>query len=266
MSDSVNPFKLSLSRSLRGQEQPTLLVVSGGRYGVGATTVSIGLARAMAQDAQRVVLIDADRQQADLAAACGVDQQAGIDEVLSGRKSIHEALHRGPDGLQILPGAVSPAGLTLSDRAIERLLRQMRTLARHSDAIVVDAGHQATELAARLWHEADQLALVASPAAAAVMDTYALIKRLWRTQAIARPPAVVVSRAAGEDEAADVHRRIDRSCRRFLGVSVAYCGFMPLIAHASVGTAGDALANGFTALARQLVRLPRLPMVPPLAA
>jgi MinD-like ATPase involved in chromosome partitioning or flagellar assembly len=195
-----------------------------------------------------------------------LDQQAGIDEVLSGRKSIHEALQRGPFGLQVLPGAASPDGLVLSDRAIERLLRQMRTLARHTDAIVIDAGHQGTQLAARLWQQADQLALVASPAAAAVMDTYALIKRLWRTQTIERPPAIVVSHAAGGEQAADVYRRIDQSCRRFLGISVAYGGLVPLATPASSGVSGEALANGFSALARQLAALPRMPKVTPLAA
>jgi flagellar biosynthesis protein FlhG len=267
MSDPVSLTKPNYTRpALRGPEQPAVLVVSGGRFGVGATSAAIGIAQALAHDAQRIVLIDADRQTANLAARCGVAKQAGIDEVLSGRKSIHEAMQRGPAGLQLLPGARSPEGLTLSDRAIDRLLRQMRTLAPHTDAIVVDAGSQATELASRFWQSADRLVIVTSPDAASVMDSYALIKRLFRSASSNNSLSIVVSQAGSRDQAADVFRRIDQSCQRFLGISVAFSGLIPLVPGINSGHNESELSAAYSALARQLVSSPRTAVVPPLAA
>src|SRR2546430_2629733 len=75
---------------------PRTIVVSGGRPGVGATTLTIQLAASLAGDAQRVVLIDADLYRADIAARCGLARGLDIGDVLSGRQSIHEALRLGP--------------------------------------------------------------------------------------------------------------------------------------------------------------------------
>src|SRR6187455_618232 len=82
-----------------------ILVVSGGRAGVGTTTIAMNLAAILASDALRVVLIDADLYRADVAAQCGVETQPNIGDMFSGRRTIHEALQRGPAGMQILAGS-----------------------------------------------------------------------------------------------------------------------------------------------------------------
>ena len=208
---------------------PKSLVVSGGKPGVGATTLAVNLARTLAGDALRIVLIDADLAQADVADRCSAAGGFGIGDVLAGRKNIHEALVRGPAGMQILPGtATAEARDTLARRPVERLVKQVGSLAPHSDWLVIDAGHEPTELTARLWNAAEHVLLVTSPDAAAVMDTYALVKTLLSRQPLQRPLALVVNLAANELEAADVWRRIDQSCRRFLGLTVKLAGWMPV--------------------------------------
>ena len=269
MPDPVNAAKSIRPLPKLAAAQPSfkLLVVSGGRAGVGATTIALGLAQALAQDALRIVLIDADRQRPTLAAASGVEVTAGIDEVLSGRKTIHEALLRGPAGLQILAGAPSPDGLSVSERAIERLLRQIQSLSKHADLVIVDAGNQPTELSARLWQAADPLVLVTSPEAVAVMDTYALIKRLLSNHPIRQQPVLVVSQATGTVQAADVHRRIDQSCRRFLQIPVAFGGALPWDAGGVRADDADGhVATGLETIARQLMTGHDAPYVTPLAA
>src|SRR5262245_12233773 len=84
---------------------PGMLVVSGGRPGVGATTLAVNLATALAQDAHRVVLIDADLYRADVASHCNLPHGLNIADVLAGRRNIHEVLQLGPAGMQILAGA-----------------------------------------------------------------------------------------------------------------------------------------------------------------
>jgi flagellar biosynthesis protein FlhG len=261
MSDSapdILPFFSSAPRAAAGRQQgPAMLVVSGGRPGVGATTLAIHLAKTLAQDALRIALIDADLERADLALASSLSGGLGIGDVLAGRKTIHEVLQRGPDGLQILAGTASAetrAGL--NDRTIARLLRQMRTLAPHVDWLLVDAGNQVSELASRLWTEADHVLLVTSADAAAVMDTYALVKTLLSRQALRRPPALVVNQVADDRLAADVHRRIDQSCRRFLGLAVTFAGSLPYdpaAASAIHSAAKLPLATALARLAKQLL-------------
>src|SRR4051812_33392450 len=104
MSDQAPSFR-SLVPSDRDQPRgsergPGTLVISGGRPGVGATTLAVNLAGALAQDGLRVVLIDADLYRADVAAQCKLAGGLGIGDVLEGRKNIHEVLQLGPAGMQ----------------------------------------------------------------------------------------------------------------------------------------------------------------------
>ena len=69
--------------------------------------------------------------------------------------------------------------------------------------------------------------LVTTPDAVAVMDTYATIKTLLSRSAIQSPVRLVVNRVDSEEVAADVHRRIDHSCQRFLGLPLALAGWLP---------------------------------------
>jgi len=239
----------------------TTLVVSGGRHGVGATTLAVQLAAALAQEAQRVVLVDADLGKGDVAAHCEHSAALGIADVLAGHKTIHEVLQRGPAGMQILAGAAAQQIRdVLNPRAIARLLKQMRSLAPHADWLIVDAGNQPSEMAAELWSAADRLLMVTSPDAAAVMDTYALIKTLLSRQSLRQAPALVVNQAADEATAADVHRRIDQSCRRFLGVAIEFAGWLPLDPRVKLGVmAAAALAPAVIALAHRLHELQQSP-------
>ena len=211
-----------------GPPLPRTIVVSGGKPGVGATALAVSLASTLAHDAQRVVLVDADLHQADAAATCGVTADFTLGDVLAGRKNIHEALARGPAGLQVLAGAATDEVRdSATPRAVNRLLKQLQSVAPHADWMLVAAGNQPGEIMARLWMSAEQVLLVSSPDAAAVMDSYALVKTLLKRHSLAAPLALVVSHAADDAEARDVCRRIDQSCRRFLGLSVPLAGWLP---------------------------------------
>ena len=238
---------------------PATLIVSGGRPGVGATSVAVNLATFLAQDAHRIVLVDADLDRPEVATHCNLPRGLGIGDVVAGRKSIHEALQRGPAGMHILAGSNCPEPQSgLSERAIQRLLKQMKTLGPHADSFVVDAGNQPSEFTARLWSAADRLLLVTSPEAAAVMDTYALLKTLLSRHAVCPYPILLVNQADDDAVATDVHRRIDQSCRRFLGLSIGFAGGLPRHPAIERHEFSDSLAGLFSQLATQVLE-PELP-------
>jgi flagellar biosynthesis protein FlhG len=256
--------RLALRNGLRSTAHdsgPAPIVISGGKPGVGATTLAVHLAAALAAEAQRVVLVDADLYRADVASQCGLPNSLGIADVLAGRKSIHEILQRGPFGFQIAPGSASAdARRAVSDRSLQRLLRQMRTLAPHTDCLLVDAGNQPGEITAALWSAAANVLLVTSPDAVAVMDTYALIKTLYSFRQLTQPLHLIVSQA-DQVTAADVHRRIDQSCRRFLGMSLELFAAIPFDPSAASAARGlclqdpgetSPLAEAARRLARQI--------------
>jgi flagellar biosynthesis protein FlhG len=93
--------------------------------------------------------------------------------------------------------------------------------------VLIDSGNGPSEPTIRLWQAASDVLLVTTPDAVAVMDTYATVKTLLSRSAIGCPVRMIVNRADSEDMAADVHRRIDHSCQRFLGLSLPLAGWMP---------------------------------------
>lgn len=206
---------------------PQLLVLTGGKGGVGTTTLAVNLAVSLADHGARVVLVDADLQRADVTNLCGLGAATGFADVLASRRDIHEVLMRGPCGLQVVPGVWAGGKSTgYSEKAQYRLLRQLRALGRHAEWVLVDVGHGTPDVLGRFWHAADHVLLVSTPEPVSVLDTYATIKTLL-TDELTCGLHLIVNRAAGEDEAHDVHRRIDQSSRRFLGRSIGALGYVP---------------------------------------
>ncbi len=207
---------------------PRTLVVSGGKVGLGSTTLAVNLAVALASHGARTVLIDFDLYRADVAAHCGLAESPTIADVLLGRRDIHEVLQRGSGGMQVVAGTrTAEARNACSDRSLQRVLRQVQSLGRHADFVLIDTGNGPNEPTIRLWQAASDIMLVTTPDAVAVMDTYATVKTLLGRSAIQSPVRLVVNRVDSEALAIDVHRRIDHSCQRFLGLSLALAGWLP---------------------------------------
>lgn len=230
MSDQATTLRhLVLRESAAGSGAfSRLLVVAGGKPGLGVTTVSVNLAVALARAGLRTVLIDADLQRADAAVLCGCPHSPGLGDVLASRRDIHEALQRGPGGIQLLSGiAASDSRAQCTARKQQRFLRQLHSLSKHVDVVVVDAGNAPTDFARQWWASADDVLLVTSPDVVAVMDSYAAIKTLYTPAQFAPRLQLVVNHCQDAAQASDVFRRIDQSCQRFLGISLALAGSLP---------------------------------------
>ena len=208
---------------------PRIIVIRGGKEGVGTTTTSVNLAISLTEQGTRVVLLDGDSHRADVARQCNVQPDCDIQDVRSGRNSIHEAITPGPAGLQIIPGRDATATLeeTEAPAGQERLLSQLASLGKHTDSIVCDCGSSDSILNSQLWQLADHAIIVSTPEADSVMATYAAIKSHREALRSETRISVLINQVESESEALDVHQRIDQSCQRFLQQGVSLTGYVP---------------------------------------
>ncbi len=214
--------------------RPRLVVVAGGKGGVGTTTLAVNLAVGLAQLGLRTVLVDAAPDVGHVESLCRIRQRDTIADVLAGRRTVRETLQAGPAGVLVLPGAWAQRGIADAPQpACRRLVEQLRALASRAEMIVIDAGNGLQPAAGLLWQAADEVLLVTTGQPNAIMDAYAAVKVHGRFAPRIHP---WINQASGPREAASVARRLDRCCRRFLGRGLAPPQTLP--ADAAVVDAG----------------------------
>jgi len=207
-----------------GDRPPLKIVVAGGKGGVGATTVAVNLAVALARLGRRTVLVDADLSGAHVARLCRIEPRESIADVLEMKRTIHEVLVRGPAGVQVLPAAWAPVNVPIfSVASRKRLLRELDLLGRHADTIVLDVGSGLNDVVQNFWQAADLIVLVTTAESAAIMDSYAAVK-IFQTSTSPQTVCTLVNRAPNAAAAENVHARIAAACRRFLGLNVQTAG------------------------------------------
>jgi flagellar biosynthesis protein FlhG len=206
---------------------PALITVTGGQRGVGTTTVALNRAAALALQGRQTILVDADLDRGAIARLCKLAERGSIVDVLSGRRSIHEVLARGPAGLQVLPGAGAP-GEAQSCSAMDqgRLIAELRGLGNYVEAVVIDTGSARNSFVRRFWQAADVRLVVSTPDPIAIIDCYATIKVLLASDA-SMAVHTLVNRSPDATRADEVQTRIAAACRRFLGARARAAGHLP---------------------------------------
>jgi len=118
--------------------QGRVVAVVGCRRGEGATTLMLATARKLARDRRRTILVDADLDDAQLSRQLGIQPECGLEDVLSGRMSLAEAIVESvDDSLALLP-LRSP--LAATESALKYLLQDLQSLRGHYDLILLKLG------------------------------------------------------------------------------------------------------------------------------
>lgn len=202
-----------------------MVVVSGGKGGVGTSTVSLQLAKAISQLGQRAILVEADLDRGG--AVQQADDGPSIVDCIAGRVAVRDALEPKSDGMWILPGAWAPRDLSeCTATAQDRLIVDLRSLDTHADLLFVDVGSSRNSFVRRFWRAASMVVMVTTPDAASVQDSYAAIKVLLAGDT-SIPVYTLVNFAGDPSSAALVHERLRATCKRFLGLRISPLGEAP---------------------------------------
>ncbi len=84
--------------------RPTLLAVTGGKGGVGTTTIAINLATALAAAGKRPLLVDADPRGGDAALWCDIQERYTLADLLAGRRTWAEVIEPAAGGVRLVAG------------------------------------------------------------------------------------------------------------------------------------------------------------------
>ncbi len=229
MPDQANPLRRLMlanaaeNASRRGY-RPWVVLMGGGRRGVGTTTVALNLAVAMGQRGLRTVLVDADSRGGDLAALCRLNDAPSLADVLAGRSAVADALQAGPGGIHVLAGMGSLERISdYPPETCDPVLGPLRALSDTADWVLIDTGPPCGMPTIRMWHAADLMMLITTADDDSVMDAYAAIKTLYSSKP-SGSLATLINAVHDSADGEEVHARLAQACRRFLAFEPATIG------------------------------------------
>jgi flagellar biosynthesis protein FlhG len=211
--------------AIRGRAR--VMAFTGGKGGVGKTSVAVNSAMALARAGYRTLLLDADLGLANVDVMLGLAPRFNLGHILRGERELRDVLLEGPEGVGVLPGSSGTQELTrLSDRERWRLLGELEKLDDRYDAVLVDTPAGISDNVVYFASAVQDVVVIVTSEPTSLTDAYATVKVLGRKAGVRRFE-LLVNEVPTEDEAREIHRRLTVVTDRFLDVELAFAGHIP---------------------------------------
>lgn len=203
---------------------PRILAVTGGKGGVGKTSIVLNLALVLAREGQRVLLLDGDTDLANVTIMLGRYPERTLAQVVAGQCELADVIQPAPFGLDIVPGASGVQEcLNLDTDQSLRVLKALARLERQYDYVLIDTAAGLQPVGLHMLAAAAMACVVITPDPTSLTDAFSLLKVMQR-KGYRRTPSVVVNMARGASQAQAVFQRFQAAVRRHLGVGLHYLG------------------------------------------
>ena len=212
----------------RGAHSPVqVIAVTGGKGGVGKTTIAVNLAASLASRGKQVMLLDGDLGLANVDVFLGLTPRLTLADVLAGNCTLEEILLDAPQGFKVVPAASGIAQLAELDTLTHLgLVRAFGDITSKVDVMVIDTAPGIAGSVLQFSQAAQQVLVVLCDEPASLTDAYALIKILSRDHGV-KQFRVLVNQVRGRGLGQALFQRFERVATRFLSVDLDYVGEIP---------------------------------------
>lgn len=194
------------------------IAVSGGKGGVGKSTIALNLAIAYAQLGARTLMVDTDLGMADLNLLLGVAPDKSLLDALSGTP-IDEVLIAA-HGISLLPALNGSYLLsTIGPAAQRRVIDLVASLAERFDTLIVDVAAGIGQAQTTFAGATADAIVVVNPEPLSMADAYACLKTL-ATQQDVRHAYVLPNRVTSRAQAHELTARLGALVSRFLELEI----------------------------------------------
>lgn len=231
--------------------------VTGGKGGVGKTSIALKMARMLASQDYKVLLIDCDTNLSNTAVKLGLPLNDHFMDLVTAKKSFEECLHI--DGNFHLLSACN-GNVELFERNIEFdriLIDVVSSHEREYDFILLDcpAGLSKTSLTLNAY--SDQRIIVVTPDRASITDSYSLMKIL-NTRYGVNENHLLVNKVSTLSQYQRMVKTLGETVENFLTARLRVLGYIALERGAVdrfdqelLGGANSALERDFTKVLRR---------------
>jgi flagellar biosynthesis protein FlhG len=203
------------------------LAVTGGKGGVGKTSIAVNLSLLLKRLGLKPCLVDFDLGLANADVLLGVAPTATLAEVILGGAPLESAIMTAPGELPFVPAASGREELTrLGQAQLQQLFAALGRIAAGYDLLVIDtAAGIGREVMAAL-RAAKVVLVVVTPEPTSLADAYALIKVL-ETSEPGRDIRVVINQANNQSDGMETFNRLRKVANSFLQRDLALAGVLP---------------------------------------
>ncbi len=204
-----------------------VISVTGGKGGIGKTTISVNLAVALAKSGKRVLLFDADLGLANVDVMLGLKPERTVQDFLEGKCSLSETCVKGPFGITIIPASSGIHQLAdLSGEQAASLIHEFSTLSNDYDVMLVDLASGISRQVMDFTQAAQNIMVVICNEPSSMVDSYAVIKILHQRYG-RNKFGIVINKVKHLQEGYGVYLRFQETISKFLNVNVEYLGYIP---------------------------------------
>ncbi|MBI2379382.1 MAG: MinD/ParA family protein [Gammaproteobacteria bacterium] len=227
MQELNTPDQAQGLRELAGTRPVKVIAVTGGKGGVGKTSVSVNMGVALAEQGKKVMILDADLGLANVDVMLGLKPVKTLQHVFAGECGLEEVLLDGPMGVKIVPAASGTQSMVaLSPAEHAGLIRAFSSLSVPVDVLIVDTAAGIADSVISFTQAAQDVVVVVCDEPTSITDAYALIKILNRDHDVFRF-RVVANMTHTPTEGRELFAKLTKVTDKFLDVALDFVGAVP---------------------------------------
>lgn len=203
-----------------------VIAVTSGKGGVGKSSLALNMAIELGRKGQRVCLLDADTNLANITILAGLAANHHLQQYLAGDVELEDLLISGPQGIEILSSASGLADLVNPPQAVhDKYRRLVHRLEQGYDYLLIDTAAGLEQSVLTFLALAAELVLVITAEPTSLTDAFSLLKVL-------RPfnedvsVQVVVNQVQDFPQARDAYRRFSSAVQKYIGIRTRPLGYV----------------------------------------
>lgn len=208
-------------------EKIKVIAVTGGKGGVGKTSVSINMACALADKGNKVMILDADLGLANVDVMLGLRSTKNLFHVVTGEADLDDIIVYGPKGIGILPatsGIQNMTELTLGQYA--GLIRAFSEMKSQFNYLVVDTAAGISDMVLSFVKAVQDVVVVVCDEPSSITDAYALMKILSKEHGIVNFK-IVANMVKNQQQGKELFYKLNLVSEKFLDVNLELVATIP---------------------------------------
>lgn len=205
----------------------TVIAFTGGKGGIGKTSLAINVSIALSQMDKRVYLFDADFGLSNIDILLGLHPIKNLSHVIDKQCSFSEIILTGPSGLSIIPGASGVQKLVqLNAVDYAAIMCALETEIKDADYLIIDTAAGISDQVTRFCLAAQEIVVIVNDEPTSLADAYALIKVLHKNHGVQRF-RILVNMSSSLYEAKKLFAKLTNVTDKFLSVVLHFLGWIP---------------------------------------